>query len=388
MTTTAQRIDNLADALSESGDLADPAWRRALHAAPRHLFVPERGYAVPCRPDIGPPEQVIDKAADPDQWWAAVYSDMAIVTQRDDGASDPTDPEGAPSSSNSAPGIVFPFLELLEPADGERILDIGTGTGWTAALLSDRVGSSNVTSVEIDPAVAAQAAENLRAAGFAPTLVVGDGAGGWTQGAPYDGIHVTVGVRDIPHAWVRQLRTGGRAVLPWIPESLGGFQVKLTVSPEGHGIGTFHGRAGYMKLRSQRPASRWKEHHRDAARVTTARLDPGKIGDAGGGAELALIMNVPDLFMVRFLTPDGTASYRLAVAGDPDGPWASIDSGPTGEHTVTQYGDRRLWDEVEAAFAWWAEKGSPGADRFGLLVTEAGTRLWLDALPQTGTARS
>ncbi|TDD83966.1 methyltransferase domain-containing protein [Actinomadura rubrisoli] len=353
-----------------------------MHVVPRHLFVPERGYALPCRYDLGPAEHVIDKAADPEQWWAAVYSDMSIITQRDDGASDPTDPEGSASSSISAPGIVFPFLELLGPTKGERILDIGTGTGWTAALLSDRVGAENVTSVEIDPAVAAQAAENLRAAGHTPTLIVGDGFEGWPQGAPYDGIHVTAGVSDIPHAWVKQLRPGGRAVMPWMPEGLGGFQVKLTVNPDGHGIGTIHGRAGYMLLRSQRSSSYWKEHHRGEAQVTTTELPPKAIEDAGDGAELALIMNVPDLFVIRMLMGDGTMSYRLAVVGDPDGPWASIDSSPTGENTVTQYGDRRLWDEAENAFTWWREKGAPGAERFGLLVTEEGTRLWLDDPPK------
>ncbi|MEU6034060.1 methyltransferase domain-containing protein [Actinomadura sp. NPDC047616] len=382
MTTTAQRIDHLADALEASGELTDPAWRRAMHAVPRHLFVPERGYAMPCHFEAGPLPHTIDRDVDPDQWWTAVYSNMSIITQRDDGASDPASADGAASSSNSAPGVVFPFLELLSPTMGERILDIGTGTGWTAALLADRVGSENVTSVEIDPTIAAQAAENLRTAGYRPTLVVGDGTEGWPQGAPYDGIHVTAGVRNIPYAWVEQLRPGGRAVLPWMPEGMGGFKVKMTTTPEGHGIGTFHGRAGYMMLRSQRPTSVWADRHRDEAQVTKTRLDPRQIEDAGDGAELALLMDVPGLFTLRMANPDGTMSYLLAEVGNPDGAWAACDSSLTGEHTVTQYGERRLWDEVETAFAQWAERGSPGPERFGLLISELGTRLWLDDPPQ------
>ena len=137
----------------------------------------------------------------------------------------------------------------------------------------------------------------------------------------------------------------------------------------------------YMLLRSQRSASYWKAHHRDGAQVTAVHLAPKTIEDAGDGAELSLIMNVPNLFMIRMPMDDGTTSYRLAVAGDPDGPWASVDSGPTGEITVTQYGDRRLWDEVEAAFTWWRDRGSPGPERFGLLVTEDGTQIWLDEPP-------
>ena len=88
-------------------------------------------------------------------------------------------------------------------------------------------------------------------------------------------------------------------------------------------------------------------------------------------------MNVPRLVMLRMLN-DGTKSCFLAEVDDPKGSWATCDSSPTGEHTVIQYGDRRLWDEVEAAFTQWTHLGSPGPDRFGLTVEPDGQRLWLD----------
>ncbi|WP_018655862.1 methyltransferase domain-containing protein [Actinomadura flavalba] len=380
---TTERIDRLADALQRAGDLTDPEWRRSLHAVPRHLFVPARGYAQPCRWGEGPPPRAIDRGADPEGWWSAVYADTSIITQRDDGASDPASPDGSASSSNSAPGIVFPFLELLAPVAGERVLDIGTGTGWTASLLSDRVGSENVVSIEVDAGLSVQAAENVAAAGYAPELVVGDGAEGWPPRAPYDAVHVTVGVRDIPYAWVRQLKPGGRAVLPWMPEGIGGFRVRMTTTTGGYGLGTFHGTAGYMLLRAQRPESVWFAHHRDDADVTTTRLDPRVIAEADDGAELALHLHVPRLFTTRTMSEDGHLTYHLAETGDPNGSWASVTSGPSGLHTVTQYGDRRLWDEVESAFTQWTDTGSPGLDRFGLLITEHETRLWLDHPPRS-----
>jgi hypothetical protein len=113
MTTADQDIDRLADALTASGALTDQEWRRPMHAVPRHLFIPERGYAMPNSYLQGPPAHTIDRTTDPDGWWTAVYSDMSIITQRDDGAGDPASAQGSASSSNSAPGVVFPFLELL-----------------------------------------------------------------------------------------------------------------------------------------------------------------------------------------------------------------------------------------------------------------------------------
>src|SRR5580700_6934644 len=132
----------------------------------------------------------------------------------DDGSGDVTEGRGSASSSNSAPGAVFPMLEQLQVHDHHRVLDIGTGTGWTAALLSWRVGAANVTTVEIDPGLAEQARKNLQAAGYQPRLIVGDGAVGHRRGAPYDRIHVTFAVERVPWAWIDQTRPGGVILTP------------------------------------------------------------------------------------------------------------------------------------------------------------------------------
>ena len=139
---------------------------------PRHLFVPDVALADPN--DQEPNEYPVDRAADPERWWAAVTTDTVLVTQVDDGRGEVTSGQGSASSSNSAPGAVFPMLEQLQVHDHHRVLDIGTGTGWTAALLSWRVGAANVTTVEIDPGLAERAQKNLQAAGYQPRLIVGD----------------------------------------------------------------------------------------------------------------------------------------------------------------------------------------------------------------------
>lgn len=134
------RIDRLCDRLTADGDLLDPAWRAAFHAAPRHLFVPERAWAAPNGPDQG---FLIDRAVDPGTWWDAVYSDAAIITQRADGTADVAE-FGEPSSSCSAPGTVAEFLSHLSPR---------TTTGsWRSAPVRDgrrrscRTGSERETS--------------------------------------------------------------------------------------------------------------------------------------------------------------------------------------------------------------------------------------------------
>ncbi|MDS1269102.1 rRNA adenine N-6-methyltransferase family protein [Lipingzhangella sp. LS1_29] len=140
-------------------------------AAPREWFVPDVAWTVE--------DGLIDRHADLPTWNAAVARDDAIVTQIDDGATQLTasNVRRTPnrSSSCSAPSLVFDFLRLLEPYPGDRVLEVGTGTGWTAALLSAYLGAQQVTSIEVDEQIAAQAEEHLDRAGFAPGLLVGDG---------------------------------------------------------------------------------------------------------------------------------------------------------------------------------------------------------------------
>src|SRR5262249_8059465 len=144
-------IDRLIDQLREHGRPPSPLWVEALSAVPRDRFVPQVAWAAPDQP--GQRGYRIDAAADPTGWWQTVYSDASLIIQADDGAGDPPAGQGAPSSSVSAPGVVFAFLDLLDVRPGDRVLDVGTGSGWTAALLSWRAGDGNVTSIEIDPEV-------------------------------------------------------------------------------------------------------------------------------------------------------------------------------------------------------------------------------------------
>jgi protein-L-isoaspartate O-methyltransferase len=87
----------------------------------------------------------IDREHNPDAWWDAVYRDAPIITQLDGGATDAGTGEGDHTSSCSAPSTVASLLELADLDQGHRVLEIGTGTGWTTALTSHIVGESDGT---------------------------------------------------------------------------------------------------------------------------------------------------------------------------------------------------------------------------------------------------
>jgi len=117
----------------------------------------------------------------------------------------------------SQPYIVALICQALELRGGEHVLDVGTGSGYQAAVLAELAG--DVVSVERIPELAAQARHNLAAAGFDVEVIVGDGTRGVPERAPFDAIAVAAAAEELPRPLYEQLVTGGRLVLP-IEESL------------------------------------------------------------------------------------------------------------------------------------------------------------------------
>ncbi|RAY15359.1 protein-L-isoaspartate(D-aspartate) O-methyltransferase [Actinomadura craniellae] len=367
--TGARRLEALIDRLATVGWLKSPEIRKALHAVPRQMFVPPVALVSPLGEDY-----LIDEGRDPAAWLDAAYSDDPIVTQIEDGAVPLEGGKGDFTSSCSAPSTVVALLELLQAERGHRVLEIGTGTGWTAGLLCELVGEKYVTSVEIDPQVADRAARNLREAGRSPRLVVGDGVKGSPEGAPYDRVHVTCGVREVPYAWVEQTRPGGVAVLPYSPGFGYSHELRLVVMPDGTALGRFPGHASYMMLRSQRKPD-LDFGDAEASRSVT-RTDPRTIGYASPGADLAMSAALGDVFSQGH-EEDGVYTLWL---WSPSGSWATAIHRPDQqEYEIRQAGDRRLWEETETAYFRWVTRGEPGRDRFGMTVTPAGQRIWLDS---------
>jgi methyltransferase of FxLD system len=137
----------------------------------------------------------------------AVYRDDAIATKRND--------QGLPLSSSSQPSLMAKMLALLDVQPGDRVLEVGAGTGYNAALLAHLSGpTGRVTSIDIDPDLALRARRSLSGAGARATVVTGDGREGHPPNAPYDRIIATAAADEIPKAWLEQLSEGGRLELP------------------------------------------------------------------------------------------------------------------------------------------------------------------------------
>jgi protein-L-isoaspartate(D-aspartate) O-methyltransferase len=114
----------------------------------------------------------------------------------------------------SAPHMVAIMVEELDLGGGERVLEVGTGRGYHAAVTAAAVGDGSVYSVEYDPALAERARETLAELGYDVAVRRGDGREGWAQHAPYDAAYLTCAAPDFPERVVEQVREGGRLLAP------------------------------------------------------------------------------------------------------------------------------------------------------------------------------
>ncbi|MER7908556.1 methyltransferase domain-containing protein [Streptomyces sp. NPDC096068] len=385
---TAERtaLRGLLDTLKREG-LVQPEWERAARAVPRSAYVPERIY-------LGDGLEPCDRADDPEAWLRAVYADDSVVTQVNDGRDPGEGGERWASSSASAPGIVFRMLRMADVVEGHRVLEIGTGTGWNAGLLSHVVGPENVTTVEVDPVLAASAKDRLWREGLRAEVVAGDGALGHADGAPYDRVVATCSVRSVPRPWLEQVRPGGVVLTPWESPWICYGLLRMTVDDTGAASGRFSPHSAFMLMRAQHTDLRiFRDVVSDAHRPDESGtgLPPWRVAGDDLDAQFAMGLRLRDVWWTWHDDPDveGVVS-RLWVATTDATSWAAVDwDGKSDDRfTVWQHGPRRLWEETEAAYAWWTSHGRPGPERFGLTVTATGETPWLDApdrpVPATG----
>jgi len=184
----AERRGRMVETQIVARGVRDPRVLQAMRTVPRHLFV------------------------DPSQSGEA-YDDHPLPI--------------AGNQTISQPYIVALMTELLELTEGERVLEIGTGSGYQSAVLAKL--AREVYSIEIVPELARSAAAKLREQGYASVTVrEGDGYRGWPEHAPFDAIIVTAAPERVPQPLLEQLAPGGRMVIP-----VGSFFQELKVFHKG-----------------------------------------------------------------------------------------------------------------------------------------------------------
>ncbi|WP_055547563.1 methyltransferase domain-containing protein [Streptomyces sp. NBRC 110028] len=363
------RLHALVEKLQQSGAIYSAAWAEAFAGVPRHVFVPQwygqetddRGITVWRRND----------AADRDVWQAAVYSDQTLVTALDPDTAERVGERawtGIPTSSSTLPSLMAQMLEDLSVADGHRVLEVGTGTGYNAALLCARLGDRLVQSVDVSPALVEAARGRLASVGYRPHLAAGDGQGGLLGRAPFDRIMATCSVPRVPAAWIEQIRPGG-VILTDVSMGIEGGLVRLTVDKERRATGHFTTTTGrFMPARSDAHAYRRPERApyapRAGSRPTT--LTAVDIREHYP-FRLLLAFHIPGAELV-YHVDDETGAMSLQLQQH-DGAWARAPI--TGERAagpsaiVTYGGSTDLWRQAERAWRWWNDHGRPAQDRFG-----------------------
>jgi protein-L-isoaspartate(D-aspartate) O-methyltransferase len=259
---------------------------------------------------------------------------------------------------------------------GHRVLEIGTGTGYNAALLAHRLGNEQVFSVDVGEDLVGLARERLDAAGYRPTLVAVDGVHGLPEHAPFDRIIATCSVPAVPWEWAEQLAPDGTILVDLKLANSAGNLVHLRRVDnrlEGHFTTRW---AAFMAMRTRaapEPVVR-------ADRATGGRTRPTD-APATPWTEAKVAW-----FLAQLRLPPGT-SFGYDLDPDTRRPVATTFTAPDGscarvsltDGTVTEAGDTPLWSDVEWAHAQWAAAGRPPWDKLGLTVMSDGVhQVWLD----------
>lgn len=199
----------MVDRLEERGYCSRRSTAEAIRTVPRHAFIPE------------------DRRHE-------AYADRPL-------------PIGD-GQTISAPHMVATMVDLLALNRGNRVLEIGTGCGYHAAVTAEVVGPTNVYTVEVSEPLATAARERLRDLGYGDIVVhVGDGAEGLPAHAPYDASYLTCASADIPAAIIEQVNPGGRIVAPIgsVVQEL----VLATVNEDGSVDQEYHGGVRFVQMR-------------------------------------------------------------------------------------------------------------------------------------------
>jgi protein-L-isoaspartate O-methyltransferase len=361
-TNWAPYARRLADALRDNGDLRSPQWHAAISAVPRHLFVP-RAY----QQDTTGKWNEFETAAALER----VYSTETLVTALENVGGDII-----PISSSTKPDLMVRMLEILDVEDGQRVLEIGTGSGYNAALLAHRLGDEQVFSVEVRDDLVDLARERLDTAGYRPTLVAADGIEGLAEHAPFDRIIATCSVPAVPRAWAQQLAPHGTILVDLKLAISAGNLVHLHQVDdrlEGHFTGRW---AAFMAIRTGAPPEPTARANRALGARTRPTDAPAAPWSEASVAWFLAHLRLPEGISFGYdLDPD-TRQPVATTFSTQDGSWARVS---LTDGTVAEAGQTPLWSDIEWAYQQWIAAGEPSWKRLGLTVTPDGShQIWVD----------
>ncbi|MFC7895809.1 ATP-grasp peptide maturase system methyltransferase [Streptomyces sp. NPDC057381] len=366
--------------LTEVGEPVHPDWLAAAGKVPRHAFVP--GFYLPAdEPDVRGLTvwEPVTSKLDYGRWLAASYSDATLVTQFDGEETDWEQPAvrhgGAPTSSSTLPSLVLRMWSDADVREGHTVLEVGTGTGYSTALACERLGSSHVTSIEVDPARLAGAADALYGCGYTPTLARADGLYGYWPEAWFDRIVAACSFRSVPPALLRQVRPGGKVLLPLSGWLYGNARVLLTVAGDGTAEGPLlPGTVSFMPARPD--AAPAYGNPADWA----AGLDEEPARSARHAPE-RLTAATEEAFHLRFLAQSAVPDAQLVTIGDVphlidvvSGSAATL-TPEDGGWRVREGGPLKLWSRVEHFIDAFDAAGRPGPETYTLRMDGDGQRL-------------
>jgi protein-L-isoaspartate O-methyltransferase len=316
---------------------------------------------------------------------AAAYADQSLVTRvgpaHADHAADGDHPYGRPTSSSTQPSLAVCMYRYAQLAGGLDVADIGTGSGYGAALLAARYGDQHVTTLDIDPYLVEAATARLTSIGLRPAALTVDATG--PLPGTYDRIVSMVSVRAIPPSWLAALRPGGRLVT-----TIQGTWIVLSATRTANGV---FGRverdwAGFMATRTGDDYPAGVDFDalagREGEQVGVGRYP---VLDVAEACELStlLYLAVPG---VEHRYRRGPGGAHTALMAHPDGSWARATATGTEPPTVHQGGPRRLWDALDRVRDDWLRLGMTSWLGASAMILDDGTvklarGLWRATIP-------
>lgn len=383
--------------LGESGALTAGPVREALLAVPRQILMPQ-AYVRRSAPDESPPYwELLDvsRPGDREELRERLHSGDSVAIQHDGepilGRPPGSRRGGAITAMSSTMSLTADLLQQLDLRPGQRVLDVGTGAGVSAAAACFVCGDAGVVTLDIDPHVTAAARERLSALGYRPATVTGDGTTGRAAAGPYDRVFVSFAVRRVPQALVEQLAPGGRALM-----TLG------TSSPSWPGLAVIvRGQDGSVAARLRAV----EFGHRAGAgfdRLFLSAAFRAEIAVADGWTQRSMIAPPPDTARGMWLTLDRLypglvrdfGAEDLTIGAPGCGSWMRARAAGRRQWDVTTSGPRDIWAEMQDVAGRWRAAGEPDvfrlhfeADGGQRATSPNGALTWQLSPGETGDAR-